>query len=247
MIFVCDYGLLFWAEQRVPSGIAAVIMATIPMFIGLLEIVLLRTQRLTARLGFGFLVGFGGVALVVSRSLASPDAPGVAGSDWLGYAALLFVSISWSVATVLTRKVALPASKTMSSAVQMTTGGAMLLIVAGAFGEYGRFEWQSLTWSGWVAWAYLVAFGSLAGFTAYVWLIHHESPTKVGTYAYVNPVVAVILGTTLGAEMIGWRVIAGMALVLVSVAVITTTRTTKRGEAEGALAEGGQEPEAAEP
>src|SRR6266566_9313357 len=119
LIFVLDYGLLFWAEQRVPSGIAAVMMATIPAFMALSEIIFLRTQRLTVRLAFALLVGVGGVAVLISNSLNFGGAP----IDKVGAAALIVASISWSVASVLTRKLPLPPSKVMSSGAQMLAGG----------------------------------------------------------------------------------------------------------------------------
>jgi drug/metabolite transporter (DMT)-like permease len=115
----------------------------------------------------------------------------------------------------------------MSSGVQMLVGGILLVVVAGALGEFRNFHPASVSRGVWFALLYLIVAGSIIGFTAYVWLIHHESPTKVGTYAYVNPVVAVLVGYFLGGEQIGLRAILGTAFVLVSVVVITTTRQTK--------------------
>ena len=218
LIFVCDYGLLFWAEQRVPSGIAAVMLATIPVFMSLMEIVFLRTQRLTLRLGFALLVGIAGVAVLVSRSVGL----GQAAVDATGALALLIASVSWSVAAVLTRKLPLPDSKVMSSASQMLAGGIFLIFAAAAIGEFRGFRISDVSAGAWLALAYLIVAGSIIGFTAYVWLIHHESPTKVGTYAYVNPAVAVLVGYFLGGEALGPRTIMGTLLVLVSVVIITT-------------------------
>jgi drug/metabolite transporter (DMT)-like permease len=220
LIFVFDYGLLFWAEQRVPSGIAAVMMATIPVFMSLAEIIILRTQKLTFRLGLALLIGIGGVAVLVIRALNLGGAP----IDSLGAAALIAGAISWSVASSLTRKLPLPPSKLMSSGAQMLAGGVFLALTSAALGEFRGFHPQAVSREAWLALLYLIVAGSIVGFTAYVWLIHHESPTKVGTYAYVNPVVAVLLGYFLGGETLGPRTILGTLLVLVSVVVITTTR-----------------------
>jgi drug/metabolite transporter (DMT)-like permease len=222
-IFVLDYGCLFWAEQRVPSGIAAVMLATIPVFMALSEIVILRTQKLTARLALALLVGIAGVAVLVSHSVSFGEAP----IDPRGAIALVVASISWSIASSLTRKLPLPESKAMSAAAQMLTGGIMLALVAAAFGNFRNFHIQTMSRGAWFALAYLIVAGSIIGFTAYVWLIHHQSPTKVGTYAYVNPVVAVTIGYFLGGETVGPRTILGTLLVLVSVVVITTTRAKK--------------------
>jgi drug/metabolite transporter (DMT)-like permease len=225
LIFVFDYGLLFWAEQRVPSGVAAVMMATIPAFMALGEIVFLRTERLTLRLGFALLLGIAGVAALVGHSASLGGAP----IDGRGACALLFGSVSWSVASALTRKLPLPAAKSMSSGAQMLAGGVLLAISAGILGEFRGFQWRAVSSEAWLALAYLIVAGSIAGFTAYVWLLHHESPTKVGTYAYVNPVVAVLVGYFLGGEAIGLRTIVGTIFVLVSVVVITTMPKKKAG------------------
>jgi drug/metabolite transporter (DMT)-like permease len=220
LIFLLDYGCLFWAEQRVPSGVTAVVLATIPVFIALLEITFLRTQKLTVRLGLALAVGIFGVAVLMNRSFSLGEAP----IDRAGALALLVASATWSIATILTRRVPLPASKAMSAAAQMVTGGAMLFLLAAVSHEFAGFRVQAVSRSAWLALIYLIIAGSIVGFTAYVWLLHYESPTKVGTYAYVNPVVAVCLGYFFGGESIGARTLLGTLLVLVSVITITTTK-----------------------
>jgi len=219
LIFLVDYGCLFWAEQRVPSGIAAVVLATIPVFITLLEIIFLRTQRLTVRLGLALLVGLCGVAVLMGHSFSFGEVP----INRAGALALLVAAFTWSVATILTRRLSLPASKPMSAAAQMLAGGAQLFVLAALSGEFADFHPQVVSAKAWLALLYLIVAGSIVGFTAYVWLLHHESPTKVGTYAYVNPVVAVALGYFVGGEAVGPRTLAGALLVLVSVITITTT------------------------
>ena len=223
LFFVFDYGLLFWAEQRVPSGLAAVVMATIPAFIAVCEIIFLRTQTLTARLAFALLVGIGGVTVLVSRSVNLGGAP----VDRLGALALLAASISWSMASVFTRVLPLPASKMISSGAQMFAGGVFLAVAAAALGEFRGFHPASVSAEAWLALLYLIVAGSIIGFTAYLWLIHHESPTKVGTYAYVNPVVAVLVGYFLGGEALGTRTVFGTLLILASVVIITMTKSRK--------------------
>ncbi|MDP9159667.1 MAG: EamA family transporter [Acidobacteriota bacterium] len=219
VIFVLDYGCLFWAEQRVPSGIAAVVLACIPVFMTLLEIVFLRTQRLTWRLGMALLVGILGVAVLMNNSLSLGELP----IDRRGTLALIFAAFSWSVAAIVTRRIPLPPSKPMSAGAQMLSGGAQLFVLAGLTGEFKGFTPGAVSWNAWLALVYLIIAGSIIGFTAYVWLLHYESPTKVGTYAYVNPVVAVVLGYFLGGEVVGARTILGTVLVLVSVIAITLT------------------------
>jgi drug/metabolite transporter (DMT)-like permease len=223
LIFVVDYGLLFWAEQRVPSGVAAVMLATIPAFTALSEVILLRTQRITVRLASALLVGIAGVAVLMNRSLNLGEAP----IDTAGAVALIVASLSWSVASALMRKLPLPPSKVMSSGVQMFTGGVLLALTSAALGEFRGFHPSAVSRGAWLSLLYLIVAGSIIAFTAYVWLIHHESPTKVGTYAYVNPVVAVLIGYFLGGEALDLRVVLGTLCVLSSVVVITTMRVKK--------------------
>jgi drug/metabolite transporter (DMT)-like permease len=198
-------------------------MATIPVFMALSEIIFLRTQRLTIRLASALIVGLAGVAVLMSRSLNLGGAP----IDTAGAIALIIGSVSWSIASVLTRRLPLPTSKVMSSGAQMLAGGVLLSLVAAAFGEFRNFHPETISRAAWLSLLYLIIAGSIIGFTAYVWLIHHESPTKVGTYAYVNPVVAVLLGYLLGGESLGLRTLLGTLFVLVSVLLITTTRAKK--------------------
>ena len=219
LIFVGDYGLVFWAEQWVPSGITAVLMATIALFMALGEIAVLRTRRLTLPLGLALLIGMAGVAILMSRSarLGTPIDQGGAG-------ALIVAALCWSAASILTRKLPLPASLPLSSGVQMLVGGGLLLLTAAALGELPAFAPSQVSSGAWLALLYLIVPGSLVAFTAYLWLIQRESPTRVGTYAYVNPVVAVLLGHFLGGEALDRRTILGTLLVLLSVGVILTAR-----------------------
>ena len=222
-IFVFDYGLLFWSEQSVPSGIAAVMLATIPAFMALAEILFLRTQRLTLRLALALIIGIAGVAVLTLRSLHLGGVP----VDGVGAAALVFAAVSWSIASIFTRKVPLPESKVMSSGAQMLVGGVMLTLLALGLGEFRNFHPATVSVGVWLALLYLIVAGSIIGFTAYLWLIHHESPTKVGTYAYVNPLVAVVLGYFWGGEALGMRTVLGTACILASVLIITTARAQK--------------------
>jgi drug/metabolite transporter (DMT)-like permease len=218
LIFVLDYGSVFWAEQRVPSGLTAVMLALIPAFTVISEIFVLRTQTLTLRLGFALVIGLGGIAVLMSRSIGIGGEP----INNAGALALILAAAAWSIASVLNRKVPLPASKVMSSGAQMLVGGLMLTAASSVFGEFRAFHPAAVSTQAWISLLYLIVFGSVIAFTAYLWLIHHESPTKVGTYAYVNPVVAVTLGYFFGGEELGLRTVLGTVFVLVSVIVIAT-------------------------
>jgi drug/metabolite transporter (DMT)-like permease len=223
LIFVVDYGLLFWAERRIPSGIAAVMLATIPVFTALAEIVILGTRKMTVRLAVALLAGLAGVAVLTMRGL------GVSGAsvETISACAIIVGALSWSIASALTRKLSLPKSKLTSSAAQMTMGGVMLFLASLGRGELRGFHPATVTPAAWWALAYLILAGSILGFTVYLWLLHHESPTHVSTYAYVNPVVAVFLGYFLASEPLGMRTLLGSALVIVGVILITTAPTSK--------------------
>jgi drug/metabolite transporter (DMT)-like permease len=218
LIFAVDYGLVFWAEQRVPSGVTAIMMATISAFMALAEIIFLRTQRLTLRLSVALLIGLGGVAVLVSRSLDLGGAP----VDTLGAVALIVGAIAWAVAAVFARTQPLPDSKFLSSGAQMLVGGVMLGLTSFALGEFHDFHPAAISFAAWFSLLYLIVPGSIVAFTAYVWLLHHDSPTRVGTYAYVNPVVAVLVGYSLGGESLGLRTLLGALFVLISVVMIAT-------------------------
>ena len=220
LMFLMDYACLFWAEQRVPSGVSAVILAAIPVCITLLEIMFLRTQQFTVRLSLGLLVGIVGVAVLMDPSSSLGEAP----LDRAGAIALLVACCGWSIGTIVSRRLVLPESKPMSAAAQMLSGGVQLLILAAVSGEFLHFRINEVSRIAWFSLIYLIIAGSIVGYTAYVWLLHYKSPTKVGTYAYVNPVVAVIIGAGFGGEVIGRRTMLGTALILVSVMAITTMK-----------------------
>ena len=233
LMFLMDYACLFWAEQRVPSGISAVILAAIPVCITLLEITVLRTQRLTARLAMGLGLGVIGVGVLMNPAASLGEAP----LDRAGVIALIVACWGWSIGTIVTRRMTLPASKAMSASMQMLCGGTQLLLLAAIAGEFGRFYPRAVSFAAWFSLFYLITAGSIVAFTAYVWLLHYESPTKVGTYAYVNPIVAVILGAALGGEVIGRRTVLAAVLILASVATITTIKARQGSAASRRIEE----------
>lgn len=228
LMFLIDYACLFWAEQRVPSGIAAVILAAIPVCITVLEIGFLRTQQLTLQLGAGLAVGVIGVGILMNPWLSM----GEAALDRGGVLALIVACWGWSIGTVVTKRLVLPASKAMSAAAQMLSGGVQLLLLAAIAGEFRDFHVRSISPAAWFSLFYLITAGSIVAFTAYVWLLHYESPTRVGTYAYVNPIVAVILGAALGGETVGRRTMLGAVAILAGVVAVTTAKARKTSTPE---------------
>jgi drug/metabolite transporter (DMT)-like permease len=210
LMFVAEYGPLFWAEKYVPSGIASVLAATIPMLTILAE-VLLRHQSFRWTLLVPTLLGFAGVGVLVLH--AGGQSVGV-----IPGLAILAGSATWSLGSVLTRSANLPKSRPITAGAAMMIGGAILLVISALFGELNPIP--HLTLRAALAVLYLIVVGSLLAFTAYVWLLAHMPASRVSSYAYVNPIVAVAVGYFVAGEPLTARTIAGTALVLISVFLI---------------------------
>ena len=211
LMFVVVYGMLFWAEKYVPSGIASVLEATIPILTLILEMLIFRQQRFRWSIAVSTLLGFAGVGILLLRGNGQTY-------GLLPCIAILTGSLSWSLGSVLSRSMDLPKSRPLTAGAAMMLGGAVLLALAAAFGEMRPFPHISLRAA--EAELYLITFGSLLGFTAFVWLLAHMPATRVSSHAYVNPIVAVGLGYFLASEPVTARTLAGTALVLVSVFLI---------------------------
>jgi drug/metabolite transporter (DMT)-like permease len=215
LLFLGSHGTLAWAEQRVPSGLAALLCATLPLWTVLLAAVDGTQRRLGFRALAGILLGFGGVALLIGPSAWQRQLP------WLPAAVVPFGTLLWVAGTSYTRRASLPSSKVLSAAMQMISGGALLLIAAWLTGEAHHLQPAAITLRSIVALAFLIVFGSIIAFTVYTWLVTVSSPSMVSTYAYVNPVVAVLIGWALADEPIGWRTIAAAAIILAGVALVS--------------------------
>lgn len=211
LMFVAEYGPLFWAEKYVPSGVVSVLAATLPIITMLLEMLVLRQQKMRPTLAIAVAIGFAGVAILLL--------PG--GRQHLALIpclAILAGATTWSLGSVLTRSMELPKSRPVTAGAAMMLGGAMLLAISAAFGEMHPFP--HISTRAVFALLYLIVFGSLLAFTAFIWLLAHMPATRVSSHAYVNPIVAVALGYFAAGEIITWRIIAGSVLVLVSVFLI---------------------------
>jgi len=214
LMFLCGYSALFWAETRIPSGVASVLVATIPVWMALIEIVLFKRERMRWRLIVA--IGFGtvGVAILALRQ-------GSGRIPILPCLAILGAEIGWSMGTVLSQRIATPKSKVLTAGAQMTLGGLMLLLFSLVVGEMS--PWPHISARAGAALLYLIVAGSLIAFTAYIWLLGRMTATVVSSYAYVNPVVALAIGYWLGNEAINRNIVMGTALVLVSVLLILRT------------------------
>ena len=211
LMFVIDYGLLFWAEKYVPSGIAAVLSATVPLMTITFEMLVFRMQPFRWSLIGAVILGFCGVGVLLLPDPHQhlPLVPCIA---------ILLGTAGWCLGTVLSKRLQLPKSRAVTSGAAMTIGGAVLLALSAAFGE--MHPWPHVSRSAALALAYLITCGSLLAFTAYVWLLGRMPASKVSSYAYVNPVIAVALGYVVAGEPITAHSLAGAALVLVSVFLI---------------------------
>lgn len=215
-------GAVAWAELRLPSGLAALIVAVVPLWMVLFDWMRPRGVRPSALTMVGVVVGLIGLGVLVGPLDASETGGSV---DKLASAVLILGSVAWAAGSVYSRYGAQPASSALATGLQMLGGGTTLVIVGIATGELNGFSIARVSAASWTGWAYLVTFGSLVGFTAYVYLLKAVSPAKASTYAYVNPIVAVVLGWAVAHEPITSPMVIGAAIILGAVAMITLSQT----------------------
>jgi len=211
-------GLVVWAEQTVPSNLAALLVALTPAWFALLEWARPAGKRPALHTAVGILVGFIGVAFLVS----GPHAAGTShAQNLIGMAALVLAGISWAAGSLWARYNAKPESPWMNAALQMICGGGALMVLSVFNGEPGHFQYTRVQLQSWLALGYLVLFGSWIGFSVYIWLLKATTPARLATYAYVNPVVAVLLGHLVLSEPFGLRAMVSSAIILAGVAITT--------------------------
>jgi drug/metabolite transporter (DMT)-like permease len=213
--FLIGHGTLHWAEQKVPSGLASLLIASEPIWVFLLTAIAARQWRLNATLLAGILLGFGGVGLLMGRS-ALNSGPGV----FVGSLAVLLGAFSWSVGIVYSRRSQLSGHPLLLSALSLLAGSVQLLLAGTVAGEYRGFSFASVSLRSWLALGYLILFGSVVAFTAYNWLLEHYSPTLVATHTYVNPIVAVLLGWFFAGEAVTLNVLLSTAMVIGAVMLV---------------------------
>ena len=217
-------GAVVWAETRVPSGLTALLVATVPIWMVLLDWFQPSGNRPTRSVVAGLILGFVGLGILIGPG----EILGRGQVDLLGAAALTLGSIAWAAGSVYSRRVRLPASPLLATGMEMLGGGGLLLLLSLVSGEAMTFSPSGVTGQSMMALLYLIVFGSLIGFTAYIWLLGHASAARVSTYAFVNPVVAVLLGWAMANEELTPRMIAAAAVIVGAVALITMGRTTPR-------------------
>jgi drug/metabolite transporter (DMT)-like permease len=216
-----------WSEQYVPSGISALIVAAVPLWVMVLERCMTRGEHLSARGLAGLAMGIAGIGLLMWPKLHAGNLAGQ--RELLGAGTLILAAGSWALGSILSRRWQSHTDALVATGWEITFAGLSNLLLTFITGEYARTQWAT---SGLLSIAYLVVFGSWVGFTAYIWLLNHVPTAKVATYAYVNPVVAVSLGWLVLHEVVDRYVFAGTVIVVAAVALVTTARVRRGGGVE---------------
>lgn len=215
-------GGVVWAEQYIASGIAALLVATVPIWMVGLDWLLGTGPRPLPQTVVGMALGLLGMGVLVG-----PDA--LHGGALLPSLVLVAASIAWAWGSLYSRGAEPPASPMMGTAMQMSAGGALLLVAGVVRGELGGFDVAAVSGKSFLALVYLIVAGAIVGFSCYIWLLRHARPAQVSTYAYVNPIVAVLLGWALAGEPLTPRIAAAGAIIVVGVALIVTARGKRLG------------------
>jgi drug/metabolite transporter (DMT)-like permease len=217
-------GVVSWAEQHVASGIAALMIASIPLWIAVLDALRPGGTKPDARIIAGLVIGFAGMAFLITSTSGQT---GAAGRDLWGLLALLGAALIWSIGSIYARDADVPKSALLGTGIEMLGGAAGLFVVGTITGEWALVHPLQIATSSLVGLLYLVVFGSLIGFVSYTWLLRHAPLSLVSTYAYVNPVVAIFVGAWLGREVINDRIILAALIIIGSVIVINLSKQAR--------------------
>jgi drug/metabolite transporter (DMT)-like permease len=224
LMFVFGVGGVSWAEQYMPSGAAALLIAVGPLWIVLVDWLYFGGGRPGSRIMLGLLLGFCGVAVLVGPE----ELAGAGRIDALGAGVILFGTITWAFGSLQTRSAHLPDAPVLAIGMEMLAGGLILLAVGTVASEWGRLAASDVSLRSLLSVAYLIVFGSIIALSAYLWLLKVVSPARVVTHAFVNPIVAVLLGWTLAAEPLNRRTLIATAVIVTAVLFILTRRETRR-------------------
>jgi drug/metabolite transporter (DMT)-like permease len=222
LFFLICHGGVSWAAQHVPSGVSALLMSSISLWTAVLELAFPSAARPGRKTMLALLAGFVGIALLVIR----PELLAGSHVGSMGATVVLLGAFSWAAGTVLTKRMPLPSSSVLASGMQMMAGGGLLILAGFASGQSNHFVLSAVTERSALAMLFLTFIGSLVGFTCYVWLLGVTSPTRVATYAYVNPIVALLLGWAIGGEHPSALSLVASVIVVGSVATVISNRTT---------------------
>jgi drug/metabolite transporter (DMT)-like permease len=229
-----------WAERRVPSGLASLLIATMPFWVVLLDWARPQGSRPPAIVVLGMALGFAGLLLLVPLGARGGDAL----INPLGALVLVLGALSWATGSLYALHAELPESLLLSSGMEMIAGGILLLLAGALAGEVGELRPSVVSARSFLAFAYLVVFGSIVAFSAFTYLLEVSTPSRVSTYAYVNPVIAVVLGWLLAGEALTTRTLLGATVIVSAVAMVTAGKAPARlgEEAAAPVAELAEEP-----
>jgi drug/metabolite transporter (DMT)-like permease len=219
-------GAVVWAEQFVPSGLTALLVSILPFWLVIIEWIRPPRRRPSAAVLVGLVLGFVGIIVLVGPS----DVGGHGDVMPLGALVLILGSLSWAIGSFWSRDAQLPESGLLTTGMEMIGGGVLLLVVGTLAGEFSRLDIHGISNASAFGLLYLITFGSMLGFTSYIWLLDKVSPARLGTYAYINPIVAVLLGWAIAGERLSIRTGVAAAIVICAVALITTARSTEAGQ-----------------
>jgi drug/metabolite transporter (DMT)-like permease len=229
MLLLGGNGLVSWAEQLVDSSIAALLIATVPLWMILMGMLGRGGRRPSPVVIGAIALGFVGIGILVQ-----PAAPGAVRISPVGIGALLAGAFFWALGSLFSRRARLPEAPLLAVGMQMLVGGALLVLTAGLCGEWSRFAPGQVSALSLTGMGYLILFGSIVGYSAYIWLLKNADPTWVSTYAFVNPIVAVFLGWLLAHERLTARSVWATAVIILSVVVITVHKNLQAGAARRA-------------
>lgn len=228
-LLVGGNGTVVWAERFVPSGLTALLVASLPFWIAIIDWIRPGGQRPSFGVAVGLIVGLIGLLVLIGPSaFESGTGPSGSGSGIavIGAVVLILASLSWAIGSIFSQHARIPSSAILATGMEMICGGAMLLVVSVLFREPMHFDLAGVSARSIGGFVYLTTFGSLVGFTAFIWLLGHQPPARVATYAYVNPVVAVLLGWAFAGEALTLRTAIAAAIIIGAVAIITTARSS---------------------
>ena len=236
LLLVGGNGLVSWSEQFVPSGIAALLISTMPIWMVIIESFRRGGEKPKTKTIIGLVLGFGGVALMIGPGELSSE---IGALHPLGLIALPIGALLWSLGSVYSKSADLPSSSLMTTSAEMLVGGAGMFLVATLRGEWGGFALGAVSSESWTGLLYLAVVGSLGGFVAYAYLLRNAPISLVSTYAYVNPVIAILLGAWIAQESLNGRTILAALVILGAVILITTGKNISKASKPKSTREAG--------
>ncbi len=223
LMLMGGHGAVVWAEQSVPSGLTSLLVATVPLWMVFLDSLHSRS-RPSFRIIAGLVLGFAGVVLL----LGGVESLGASSVDFAGAGVVVFGAFLWANGSLYSRSAKISSSSLLATGMEMIAGGVLLLVASLITGEWVRIRLDLVSVRSLVSWVYLVVFGALVAFTSYIWLLKVSTPARVSTYAYVNPIVAMLLGWALASEPLTIRNLVAAVIIVMAVITITTYQTRKQ-------------------